>query len=78
MQSEDEYKNNRLDGTSVTYFENGVKRSVAHFKNGKKNGQAQVFDENGKLVWEMNFKDDIKEENTIKSEEKPISKTQEK
>ena len=42
-------------------------RSTARFVDGKKDGQAQIFDENGRLVLDMLFQmDELRETKTTK------------
>jgi hypothetical protein len=45
------------DGPYVEYYENGKKKSEAHYKNGKEDGLGTGRDENGKKTIEVHFKD---------------------
>ena len=49
------YKNNLMDGTWITYNENGIKIAEAIYAMGKKNGTWKVWDDNGTLRTEMNY-----------------------
>jgi len=43
---------NKRDGEWVSYFENGTKQSVHHYKNGLLNGSIEVFLNSGKLLYQ--------------------------
>jgi len=50
------YKNNRLDGMAKEYFSNGKISRISHYSNGEKEGVEKVFDEDGALMLQENYK----------------------
>jgi len=49
------------NGPYVEYYENGKKRSEAHYKNGKRDGLATQWHKNGQKELESHYKDGKKE-----------------
>lgn len=47
-------------GISENHYENGQKRSEEHFVNGQRNGLSIHWNENGRKIWQLNYKDNIK------------------
>ena len=56
-QSEEHFKNGKLDGLLTEWRENGQKLYEAHYKNGVKEGLATQWDKNGKKSYEIHYKD---------------------
>jgi len=57
--SEGTFKGGKRDGTWTTYFENGKRKEIADYRDGKLFGPAKFFDESGILKREMIFQDSI-------------------
>jgi antitoxin component YwqK of YwqJK toxin-antitoxin module len=51
------YKNNLLDGSYITYYDNGQIKETSHYKNGILEGLSQQYYENGQLGFEKEYKD---------------------
>jgi antitoxin component YwqK of YwqJK toxin-antitoxin module len=54
------YQNNKMVGTWTLFYPNGKKRVVAKFKNGIKQGLWLVYDDKGRILTEVFYKDDKK------------------
>jgi antitoxin component YwqK of YwqJK toxin-antitoxin module len=55
--SEENYKDGKSDGLSVTWHENGQKEGEINFKDGKPDGLTVSWHENGQKMMESTFKD---------------------
>ena len=55
LESEINYKNNKLHGYAKNYYENGSIQSESNFKNGKLSGITASFHQNGKLQSKINY-----------------------
>ncbi|HMS50968.1 MAG TPA: hypothetical protein PKD56_01480 [Chitinophagales bacterium] len=42
-------KNGQKEGLTEDYYETGIKRRAIHYKNGKRNGEYKVWNEQGEL-----------------------------
>lgn len=60
LQSRTFIKNNKRDGPSIIYGDNGLKWSVSNFKDGKLNGKEITFGENGDTVSIAEYKNGVK------------------
>lgn len=47
------------DGTVKTYWQNAKPKSVENYKDGKYEGEMQIFDENGQLIANRTYADDV-------------------
>ncbi len=56
LKSEQNYINDKLEGTGKGYYESGKLQWEENYKNGKIEGIARGYHENGKLQAEANFK----------------------
>ena len=45
-----------MEGESKTYFQSGKIKSLDIYKGGKKNGICFIYDENGLILSEVNYK----------------------
>lgn len=43
----------KIDGPSLSYYEDGSRQCVCHYKNGKRDGEQFVFFPNGQLEWNV-------------------------
>lgn len=55
------YVNNKIHGEVTEYDPSGGKISVTNYKNGKKDGDAELFHRNGRTAIRLAFKDDLRE-----------------
>jgi hypothetical protein len=53
IKCETRYHSGKKEGVEVEYFESGKKKSETPFKNGKKQGWVKIWDEKGKLVYNV-------------------------
>jgi antitoxin component YwqK of YwqJK toxin-antitoxin module len=53
--SENQYKNDSLNGFTNTYFETGQKRYTGFYKNNQPSGVWQFFDTTGKVIQEKKY-----------------------
>jgi antitoxin component YwqK of YwqJK toxin-antitoxin module len=53
--SENQYKNDSLNGMTNTYFESGQKRYTGFYKNNQPSGVWQFFDTTGKVIQEKKY-----------------------
>ena len=53
---EKNFANDKLDGTSTTYFQDGTVQQITNFKNGLQDGEMKWYNEEGKLVMEYEYK----------------------
>jgi antitoxin component YwqK of YwqJK toxin-antitoxin module len=53
--SENQYKNDTLNGFTNTYFESGQKRYSGFYKNNQPSGVWQFFDTTGKVIQEKKY-----------------------
>ena len=56
---EEYYKDGKLNGLSILWYENGQKELENHYKDGKLNGLGTCWHENGQIAGEGFFKDGI-------------------
>ena len=49
------YKEDVLDGSSISYFENGKLQGVTNFLNGRLNGFCRLYHESGEIFFEKEF-----------------------
>ena len=56
---EEYYKDGKLNGLSILWYENGQKELENHYKDGKTNGLSTCWYENGQIEGEGFFKDGI-------------------
>jgi len=49
------YKEDVLDGSSISYFENGKLRGVTNFSNGLLKGFCRIYHESGEIFFEREF-----------------------
>ena len=66
---------NKRDGVWISYFENGTKQSVHHYKNGLLNGSIEVFLNSGKLLYQGFYVEGLKHGKWLyyNKEQKPIN-----
>ena len=57
IQSESNYKDEKMDGNQISYYENGKKESEVFYKDGELDGKGIGWYENGKKMEEAFFKD---------------------
>ena len=57
IQSESNYKDEKMDGNQISYYENGKKESEVFYKDGELDGKYIGWYENGKKMEEAFFKD---------------------
>ncbi|TAE51707.1 MAG: hypothetical protein EAY69_00120, partial [Cytophagales bacterium] len=70
-------RDNKEDGKVIEYFENGIKESEYTTKNGKKIGLFKAYDEQGRTIRELNYKEYIIESKRFEyenDEKKPYLK----
>ena len=53
--------NGKIEGSWVTYYENGQVESKGNFKNGKREGFWVYYRDNGKLFFKGNYKNNLRE-----------------
>ena len=53
------YRDGKLDGESVNYFDTGDVNVVENYKDGKQEGNSTYYDKDGKIYWEGTYKDDV-------------------
>jgi len=54
------YFNNKMHGTWTSFFPSGKKQAVVKFRNGIKNGKWFYYDEDGRVLMSITYKDDRK------------------
>ena len=57
LETETNYKDNKLEGEQLSYFESGQVKVKSHYKNGKLEGEFLKYYENGQLETKTNYKD---------------------
>jgi len=55
----------KLEGTCTAWYPSGSIQSECHYINGKRNGYYIFWDEKGKILNKMNFKDDVPLEDNV-------------
>ena len=55
--TEEKYKDDKLDGKSTAWYENGQKWVEVNYKDGKKDGKGTEWYENGQIISEAIYKD---------------------
>ncbi|RDD44956.1 hypothetical protein TrispH2_003211 [Trichoplax sp. H2] len=55
------YLNNKIRGKVTEYDPSGAKISITAYKNGKKDGDSELFHRNGRIAIRLTFKDDLRE-----------------
>ena len=53
------YRDGKLDGESVNYFDTGDVNVVENYKDGNKEGNSTYYDKDGKIYWEGTYIDDV-------------------
>ena len=54
------YKNEPFTGTAIGHFHNGGLKSIAHFANGKREGEHNGYHENGQLAFQRLYRNNKK------------------
>ena len=55
---EEQYKNGQQHGTWTTRYKYGNTESIKNFSNGMRHGTIKYYDENGKTIYEAQYKND--------------------
>lgn len=65
IETELNYKKNKLHGSAIKYYENGEVEFKGLYKNDKKDGKWLEYYENGQLTAEIEYKNGVKDGETI-------------
>jgi len=61
LEAEENYRNNKLNGSFKLYYDNGKLKEETSYTEDKKEGQTLSYDENGRLLEEGNYKEGKKD-----------------